>query len=96
MGETPTSDPTTSEESGAVEPGQIFELILKADDALKYATEEKAATRAGQARGFLVRARDEARAIGNQDLVRQAELRLADLESFLAGRRAGRTENGPG
>ena len=79
-----------------MDPGQIFELILKADDALKYATEEKAAARAGQAREFLVRARDEARAIGNEDLVRQAELRLADLESFLARRRSGSTENGPG
>jgi hypothetical protein len=60
----------------------IFELILKADDALKYATEDKIPARARQARGFLTQARDEARAIGNENLVEQAERRLADLESL--------------
>jgi hypothetical protein len=95
-GNTHGRDTTTTKEGASVEPGQIFKLILKADDALKYATEEKAASRASQARGFLVQARDEARAIGNEDLVRQAEVRLADLESLLAGRRSGIQENGAG
>jgi hypothetical protein len=61
---------------------EIFELILKADDALKYATEDKISARARQARDFLTQARDEARAIGNDGLVEQAERRLADLESL--------------
>jgi hypothetical protein len=61
-------------------PEEIFELIIKADEALKYATEEKAAARAAQARGWLQEALDEARAIGNDALVEQAERRLADLD----------------
>lgn len=65
-----------------MQPNEIFELIIKADEAIKYATEEKAAARAHQARELLARARDEARAIGNQGLVEQAERRLADLASL--------------
>jgi hypothetical protein len=65
-----------------LEPKEIFELIIKADEAIKYATAEKAAARAGQARDLLTRARDEAQAIGNQALVDQAERRLADLASL--------------
>ena len=68
-----------------MEPNEIFQLILKADDALKYATPEKAAARADQARRFLTQARDEARAIGNAPLVEQAERRLADLDSLAGG-----------
>jgi len=64
-----------------MDPKEIFELIVKADEALKYATEERAAARTRQARDLLTRARDEARAIGNQGLVDQAERRLADLEA---------------
>ena len=66
-----------------MEAREIFELIVKADEALKHATEEKAAARARQAHELLTRARDEARAIGNEDLVRQAEQRLSDLETLL-------------
>jgi hypothetical protein len=66
-----------------MEAKEIFELIIKADEAIKYATEEKAAARAHQARDLLTRARDEATAIGNQGLVEQAEQRLADLDSLL-------------
>jgi hypothetical protein len=62
-----------------VDPKEIFELIVKADEALKYATEEKAAARSRQARTWLLQARDEAAAIGNDGLVEQAEQRLADL-----------------
>ncbi len=61
---------------------EIFDLILRADDALKYATEEKIPARARQARDFLTQALEEARAIGNEGLVQQAERRLADLESL--------------
>jgi hypothetical protein len=65
-----------------MEEKDIFELIVRADEALKYATPDKAAARAGQARRLLERARDEATAIGNQDLVAQAEQRLADLNTL--------------
>jgi hypothetical protein len=64
-----------------MDPKDIFELIVKADDALKYATEEKAAARAEQARRLLLQAIEEARAIGNEALVDQAERRLADLDT---------------
>jgi hypothetical protein len=63
-----------------MEPGEIFDLMVKADEALKYATEEKAAARAAQARGWLTQARDEALRIGNGALAEQAERRLADLD----------------
>lgn len=58
---------------------EIFELIVRADERLKYAREQDAALRRRQARELLERARDAAREIGNEELVRQAELRLADL-----------------
>jgi ADP-ribosylglycohydrolase len=60
-------------------PDEIFELIVDADEKLKYATEANAGLRRSQARELLVRARDEARAIGNDGLAAQAETRLADL-----------------
>jgi hypothetical protein len=62
-----------------MEPNEIFELIVKADERLKYAHEDNAGLRTRQARELLVRARDAAREIGNEGLVRQAETRLADL-----------------
>jgi hypothetical protein len=68
-----------------VEAKEIFDLIIKADEALKYATEEKATTRVGQAREWLTRARDEALAAGIDGLVEQAERRLADLEALGTG-----------
>jgi hypothetical protein len=58
---------------------EIFELIVKADERLKYATPDKADARKAQARDMLVQALEEARAIGNDQLVHQAETRLADL-----------------
>jgi hypothetical protein len=64
-----------------MEPNEIFELIIKADDLLKYATEEKRAIREEQARGLLERAREEARSISNDELVAQADRRLADLDA---------------
>ena len=62
-----------------MQPNDIFELIVKADEKLKYATAEKTGTRTQQARDLLTQARDAARAIGNEQLVQQAELRLSDL-----------------
>lgn len=58
-------------------------MIVKADEALKYATPDRADARARRARDFLERARREALEIGNDALVGQAERRLADLESLL-------------
>jgi hypothetical protein len=63
-----------------MEPKEIFELIVKADEALKYATEDKAAVRTDQARRWLLQARQEAAAIGQDGLVEQADRRLADID----------------
>ena len=65
-----------------MEPSEIFELIIKADEKLKYATPDKADARAGQARELLTEARREAEAIGNAGLVEQADRRLADLDAL--------------
>lgn len=62
-----------------MEPSEIFELIVKADEKLKYATAGKEDVRRRQARELLERARAEAEGIGNEALVEQAETRLADL-----------------
>jgi hypothetical protein len=62
-----------------MDPKEIFELIIKADEKLKYATADKTGTRTQQARDLLTQALDAARAIGNDALIQQAELRLADL-----------------
>ena len=68
-----------------MDPKEIFELIIKADEKLKYATSTKGDVRAGQARALLEEARDAARAIDNDGLVAQAETRLADLEALSEG-----------
>ena len=65
-----------------MDPGDIFELIIKADEKLKYATATTAVARRGQARELLERARGEARAIRNDQLVSQAEQRLGDLDAL--------------
>jgi len=62
-----------------MEPNEIFELIVKADEKLKYATVERGDARAEQARALLERAREAAQAIGNDALIQQADTRLADL-----------------
>jgi hypothetical protein len=65
-----------------VEEREIFELIVKADEAIKYTHDEaKAEPRTARARALLEQAKREAQAIGNQGLVQQAELRLAELEA---------------
>lgn len=62
-----------------MDPKEIFELIIKADEKLKYATGANVGLRQEQARALLEQARDEARSIGNDALVQQAETRLSDL-----------------
>ena len=63
-----------------MEPKEIFDLIVKADEALKYATAEKTEARTRQAKEWLIQARDEAIAIHNQALVDQANQRLSDID----------------
>jgi glycogen debranching enzyme len=74
---------------------EIFELIVKADERLKYATPAKADARKAQARDLLVQALEEARAIGNDELVEQAEIRLADLGIPPVAGGAGEREDAP-
>lgn len=62
-----------------MEPNEIFELIVKADEKLKYATADTTGTRRQQARDLLTQALEAAREIGNDQLIQQAELRLSDL-----------------
>ena len=57
----------------------IFELIVKADEKLKYANDANAELRKEQARALLQQARDEAASIGDEALVAQAQTRLDDL-----------------
>jgi len=63
-----------------VDPRDIFELIVRADEKLKYATSGKDDLRRRQARVLLLEAREAAMGIGNEALVQQAETRLEDLE----------------
>ena len=62
-----------------MDPKEIFDLIIKADEKLKYANDANAELRRQQARALLEQARDDARAAGIEPLVQQAETRLADL-----------------
>jgi hypothetical protein len=64
-----------------VDPKEIFELIIKADERVKYSNEANMDQRKQQAIELLEQARDAAREIGNDALVQQAETRLADLGS---------------
>jgi hypothetical protein len=68
-----------------MEPNEIFELIVKADEKLKYATAKQGDVRAQQAADLLQEALREAEAIGNDGLVQQAKVRLADLDALLGG-----------
>lgn len=63
-----------------MEQQEIFELIIKADEKLKYAHEDNAGLRRQQARDLLVRARAAATEIGNDALVQQVDTRLVDLD----------------
>jgi hypothetical protein len=62
-----------------VEPKEIFELLIKADEKLKYATDANREIREGQAKELVVQALEAAREAGNAGLVAQAERRLTDL-----------------
>ena len=62
-----------------MEPDEIWRIIVKADEALKYATAEKADRRRQQAIERLQTALREAEAIGNEQLAEQAKTRLHDL-----------------
>jgi hypothetical protein len=62
-----------------MDPKDIFETIIKADEKLKYATDSNRELRTQQAVDLLVQARDAAKEIGNEQLVQQAETRLTDL-----------------
>jgi hypothetical protein len=64
-----------------MQPNEIFELIIKADEKLKYATADKTGARTQQAKDLLRQALEAAREIGNDALIQQAELRLSDLGS---------------
>jgi hypothetical protein len=68
-----------------MDPNQIFELIIKADEKLKYATAKQGDVRAQQAADLLREVLREAEAIGNDALVQQAKVRLADLDALLGG-----------
>jgi hypothetical protein len=68
-----------------MEPREIFELIVKADEKLKYATPGIGDVWQEQARALLDQALAEARAIGNEGLIGQAETRLSDLDALGAG-----------
>jgi hypothetical protein len=65
-----------------MDPREIFQLLIDADEKLKYAKPGVQDVRVEQARGLVTRARDAALEIGNDTLVAQAEARLADLESI--------------
>ena len=62
-----------------MEPNEIWELLVKADDLVKYATEERRAARTAQATELVTRALAEAEALGDAPLAEQARTRLRDL-----------------
>lgn len=62
-----------------MEPAEIWALIVRADEALKYATEEKSRARRKQAQELLARALAEAEAAGEVALGEQARIRMRDL-----------------
>ena len=63
-----------------MEPQDIFELIIKADEKLKYAHEDTSASGPAGPRPARAGARGRAE-IGNDALVQQADTRLSDLEN---------------
>jgi hypothetical protein len=71
-----------------MEPDEIWRTIVKADEALKYATDDKADRRRQQAVERLREALGEAESIGNEALADQARRRLADLGELEGGARA--------
>ena len=65
-----------------MDPKEIFELLVKADEKLKYATDERGAQRRDQAKALLEEAKSEAESIGNDGLATQAQTRLDDLAAI--------------
>ena len=65
----------------AMEAEEIFDLIVRADEKLKYATGANADLRRKQARELLGEALAAARDAGNDALASQAEFRLLDLDT---------------
>lgn len=78
-----------------MEPNEIFQLIIKADERVKYATDRLADARKAQARDLLNQARDAAAAISDRALIEQAERRLADLAALEAEADADRDAGRP-
>jgi hypothetical protein len=73
-----------------MQPNEIFELIIKADEKLKYAKPGKGDVRAQQAADLLSQAKTVAEEIGNDGLLQQVSVRQADLDAlFAAGEDAG-------
>jgi hypothetical protein len=68
-----------------MEPSEIFELIIKADEKLKYAKGGKEDVRRQQAVALLHEARAAAEEIGNAPLMTQVDTRLADLGEPVPG-----------
>jgi glycogen debranching enzyme len=68
-----------------MKPDEIFQLIIKADERLKYATDQRAASRREQAKALLQQALEAAQEIGNNALTEQAQRRLSDLEALEEG-----------
>ena len=80
----------------AMEPNEIFELIVSADEKLKYATAAQSdARRRRQARGPAHAGARRRRGIGNDALVQQAELRFKDPGEWSRSP-AGRAPRPPG
>ncbi len=65
-----------------MQPNEIFELIIKADEKLKYAKPGKGDLRARQAGDLLAQAKAAAEEIGNEALIEQVKVRLADLDAL--------------
>lgn len=64
---------------------QIWELIVKADERLKYSGGGRAELRREQAAGFLLEALQNAEAGGHEKLAEQARTRLSDLDETPTG-----------
>ena len=62
-----------------MDPAEIWQTIVKADELLKYATEDKAQVRRDQAAKLLKTALAEAESADNAQLAEQARTRLRDL-----------------
>ena len=65
-----------------LEPNEIFELIVKADEKVKYAKPGKGDLRAQQAADLLAQAKAAAEEIGNEGLLQQVAVRQADLDAL--------------